>query len=113
MVAQEDMFIAPEITVGEPAAAKQPALAVEVRGGRTKGVLPTSVVLQVPAHSKVEFVKRELAACAQAPQTVEAGDIKLLYMGRALAGDETLSLIAGDGSSSAEITLHAVLLVRT
>jgi hypothetical protein len=34
-------------------------------------------------------------------------------MGRALAGDETLSLIAGDGSSSAEITLHAVLLVRT
>ena len=110
MVAQEIMFIAPEITVGEPAAAKQPALTVEVRGGRTKGVLPTSVVLQVPAHSTVEFVKRELAACAQAPQTVEAGDIKLLYMGRALAGDETLYLVAGDGSSSAKITLHAVLL---
>jgi len=112
-VGQEDVFIAPEITVAKPAAAKQPALAVEVRGGRTKGVLPTSVVLHLPAHSTVEFVKREVAACAQAPQTVEAGDIKLLYMGRALAGDETLSLIAGDGSSSAEITLHAVLLVRT
>jgi len=113
MVSQEEVPSAPEITAEGPGAepaAKQQMLAVEVRGGRTKGVLPTSVVLQVPAHSTVAGVRAELAACALAPHTVDADDIKLVYMGRALTSGEALSLVAGEASAAGELTLHAVLL---
>ena len=92
----------------QPAVAKQ-ALSVEVRS-RTKGVLPTSVVLHVAHHSTVDHVKKQLEGCVQAPHTLTANQIKLVYAGHALANDETLSFIAAESTTTSEITVHAVLL---
>jgi len=92
----------------EPAVANQ-LLAVEVRS-RTKGVLPTSVVLHVAHHSTVDHVKKQLEGCVQAPHTLTANQIKLVYAGHALANDETLSFIAAESTTTSEITVHAVLL---
>jgi hypothetical protein len=85
-------------------------VSVEVRGSRTSGMLPTSVTLQLPGQATVSHVKTRLESCSQPPQSITANQIKLVHAGRALANDEILARIAAEGSSSGEVTLHAVLL---
>jgi len=85
-------------------------ISVEVRGSRTSGILPTSVVLHLPAHSTVHSVKAQLEGCTQAPGVIAASQIKLVYAGRALSDDETLSFIDTESSTPGQITVHAVLL---
>jgi len=85
-------------------------VSVEVRGSRTNGLLPTSVILQLPGQATVSNVKTRIESCSQAPQGIKASQIKLVHAGRALANDEILARVAAEGSSPGEVTLHAVLL---
>ena len=110
MVAQDIFNCAREISASDDATHIRKELSVEVRGSRTNGVLPTSIRLHLPSQATVSDVKAKLEGCAQAPHSVKATQLKLVHAGRAVANDETLSLIAAEDSPAGEVTLHAVLL---